>query len=60
MVTKTGPVDVLINNAGIFKCVEFSESDTKDHVVKYLINNDYHFFIKTLQESNKKKGHDEG
>ena len=34
MVDKAGPVDILINNAGIFKAVEFSETSAKDFEVE--------------------------
>lgn len=30
LVDKAGPVDILINNAGVFKAVEFSETNPKD------------------------------
>lgn len=33
--SKAGPVDILINNAGISKCAEFSEADPNDFDVNY-------------------------
>ena len=34
---KAGPVDVLINNAGIFKCADFSQTSAKEFdVIKNL------------------------
>ncbi len=33
LVNKVGPIDILINNAGIFKCTEFSETPIKDFEV---------------------------
>ena len=34
LVAKAGPVDILINNAGIFGCSEFSETDVREFEVK--------------------------
>ena len=35
LVEKSGPVDVLINNAGVFKCLEFNDTTAKDFDVRY-------------------------
>ena len=43
LVEGSGPVDVLINNAGIFKCSDFSQTTSKEFEVSSYKSTSYYF-----------------